>query len=87
MLGSWLGRLLEGVMIMVLETIAGGLMGGLFRLAPENKNFQPVTFSQVSFQRKVIDVWIGVEHQRYFNKNGVKGLDESVNQLIIKWEF
>lgn len=56
-------------------------------LSPENKNFQPVTFSQVSFQRKVIDVWIGVEHQRYFNKNGVKGLDESVNQLMIKWEF
>lgn len=83
MLGSWLGRLLEGVMIMVLETIAGGL----FRLAPENKNIQPVTFSQVSFQRKVMDVWLGLEHQRYFNKNGVKGLDESVNQLMVKWEF
>ncbi len=56
-------------------------------LSPENKNFQPVTFSQVSSQRKVIDVWMGIEHQRYFNKNGVKGLDESVNQLMIKWEF
>ena len=30
---------------------------------------------------------VGVEHQRYFNKNGVKGLDESVNQLMIKREF
>lgn len=56
-------------------------------LSPENKNFQPVTFSQVSFQRKVMGVWLGIEHQRYFNKNGVKGLDESVNQLMIKWEF
>ena len=56
-------------------------------LAPENKNFQPVTFSQINFQRKVMDVWLGVEHQRYFNKNGVKGLDESVNQVMVKWEF
>lgn len=56
-------------------------------LSPENKNIQPVTFSQVSFQRKVMDVWVGVEHQRYFNKDGVKGLDESVNQLMVKWEF
>jgi hypothetical protein len=54
---------------------------------PNKSDYQPVTFSQVSFQRKVNGVWIGVEHQRYFNKNGVKGLDESVNQFMIKWEF
>ena len=56
-------------------------------LAPESRNFQPVTFSQVSFQRKVNGVWIGVEQQHYINKNGIRGLDESVNQLMIKWEF
>ena len=56
-------------------------------IQPDTSNLQPVTFSQVSFQRKVMDVWVGVEHQRYFNKNGVKGLDESVNQLMVKWEF
>ena len=54
---------------------------------PENKNLEPVTFSQISVLRKVSGVWAGVEHQRYFNKNSVKGLDESVNQLLIKWDF
>jgi hypothetical protein len=56
-------------------------------IQPNKADYQPVTFSQVSFQRKVIDVWVGVEHQRYFNKNGIRGLDESVNQLMVKWEF
>lgn len=32
-------------------------------------------------------LYAGVEHQRYFNKNGVKGMDESVNQVMVKWEF
>ena len=54
---------------------------------PDASRLEPVTFSQISFQRKVVDVWLGVEHQRYFNKNGIKGLDESVNQAMVKWEF
>lgn len=54
---------------------------------PESSRLEPVTFSQISIQRKLMNAWLGVEHQRYFNKNGVKGLDESVNQLILKWEF
>jgi hypothetical protein len=56
-------------------------------IKPENKNLEPVTFSQASILRKVSNVWVGVEHQRYFNKGSVKGLDESVNQLLIKWDF
>ena len=54
---------------------------------PETSRLEPVTFSQISIQRKVMGVWLGMEHQRYFNKNGIKGLDESVNQLMVKWEF
>lgn len=54
---------------------------------PESSRLEPVTFSQISIQRKLMNVWLGVEHQRYFNKNGVKGLDESVNQLMVKWEL
>lgn len=34
---------------------------------PESSRLEPVTFSQISFQRKV--------------------MDESVNQLMVKWEF
>lgn len=56
-------------------------------IQPDTSNLRPVTFSQISFQRKVGDVWVGIEHQRYFNKNGIRGLDESVNQFLVKWEF
>lgn len=56
-------------------------------IMPDIKQIEPVTFSQVQFTRKVMDVWVGIEHQRYFNKNGIRGLDESVNQLLVKWEF
>jgi hypothetical protein len=43
--------------------------------------------SQMSVTYKVMGVQVGVEHQRYFNKNGIKGLDEAVNQGVIKWTF
>ncbi len=62
-------------------------VGFIEYIQPESSRLEPVTFSQISLQRKVMDVWLGIEHQRYFNKNGVKGLGESVNQLMVKWEF
>lgn len=47
-----------------------------------------VYFAQPSISYRLLDgVWIGIEQQRYFNKNGVKGLDEVVNQFKVKWEF
>lgn len=53
-------------------------------IMPSGTGLNQVTFSQTQALRKVGDVWVGVEHQRYFNKNGIKGLDESVNQLMVK---
>jgi nucleoside-specific outer membrane channel protein Tsx len=31
--------------------------------------------------------WLGVEHSVWYNKYGVKGIDESVTQAAIKWQF
>lgn len=62
------------------------LTGFVEWLAPE-KELDNMIGSQVSIMRKFGEVWVGVEHQLYFNKNGVKGLDESVNQGMIKWTF
>ena len=56
-------------------------------ILPTKGHLDTVTFSQAQALRKVGDVWVGVEHQRYFNKNGITGLDENVNQLLVKWEF
>jgi hypothetical protein len=60
---------------------------GVVELVAPEKQKESVVFFQISVMRKVGDVWIGVEQQRYFNKNGIKGLDESVNQFMLKWEF
>lgn len=62
------------------------LTGFIEYLAPE-RDLENVVGGQVHILRKFGDVWFGLEHQRYFNKNGVKGLDESVNQAIIRMEF
>jgi hypothetical protein len=56
-------------------------------ILPDNKHINEVTFSQAQALRKIGDVWVGVEHQRYFNKNGIKALDESVNQFVLKYDF
>ena len=63
------------------------LSGFVELIMPTKGHLDPVTFSQAQALKKVGDVWVGVEHQRYFNKNGIRGLDESVNQLLVKWEF
>ena len=56
-------------------------------ILPDSKHINEVTFSQAQVLRKIGDVWVGVEHQRYFNKNGIKALDESVNQFVLKYDF
>lgn len=44
--------------------------------------------AQGSVMFKVYEgAWVGVEQQRYINKNGIRGLDEFVNQIKVKWEF
>jgi hypothetical protein len=49
---------------------------------------QQVWFMQPSINYRIYDnLWVGVEQQRYINKSGVKGLDEVVNQVKVKWEF
>lgn len=54
---------------------------------PEEKKLQPVTFSQISLSYQINSIHVGVEHHRYFNKFGVAGLDESVNQLKLTYNF
>jgi hypothetical protein len=62
-------------------------VGFLEYTVPEAR-LEPVLFSQSSVLYHLgHNVNLGVEHQRYFNKNGIRGLDESVNQLVIKWDF
>jgi hypothetical protein len=56
-------------------------------IQPEEKTLYPITFSQISFSYKVSDFNIGVEHHRYFNKFGISGLDESVNQIKLVYNF
>ena len=60
---------------------------GVVELVAPEKQKESVVFSQISVMRKVGDVWVGVEQQRYINKNGINGLDEVVNQGVIKWTF
>jgi hypothetical protein len=62
-------------------------LGGFLEVTQPDNTFQPVTFSQMALSYKLGEISVGVEHQRVFNKLGVKGLDESVNQLMVKWEF
>jgi hypothetical protein len=54
---------------------------------PESINMQPVIFSQIGLSYKLNEFDIGVEHHRYFNKFGVSGLDESVNQIKLVYNF
>ena len=63
------------------------LSGFVELIMPTKGHLDPVTFSQAQALREIGDVWVGIEHQRYFNKNGVRGLDEGVNQFILKYDF
>jgi hypothetical protein len=57
-------------------------------LLPESGKFGAVVFTQPSIMFMLHEgLWAGIEQQRYFNKNGINGLDEVVNQVKIKWEF
>jgi hypothetical protein len=62
-------------------------LGGWVEIIQPDKNFQLNAGSQISVTYKINSVRLGVEQQRYINKNGIKGLDESVNQFMLKWEF
>ena len=63
------------------------LDGFIETTAPDNR-LQQVWFMQPSIAYRIYDgLWVGVEQQRYINKNGIRGLDEVVNQFKIKWEF
>ena len=57
-------------------------------ILPENGTMQPVLLAQPAIMYNVYgQLWVGVEQQRYFNKSGIRGLDEVVNQFKLKWEF
>jgi hypothetical protein len=62
-------------------------LGGWVEVIQPDKDFQLNAGSQISVTYKVGEFRVGVEQQRYINKNGIRGLDESVNQFMIKWEF
>jgi hypothetical protein len=62
-------------------------LGGWIEVIQPDKNFQLNAGSQISLTYKIGEFRVGIEQQRYFNKNGIKGLDESVNQFMLKWEF
>jgi hypothetical protein len=62
-------------------------LNGFIEVTQPDHHFEPVTFSQAAMTYKIGEVRIGIEHQRYFNKLGIKGLDEAVNQAVLKWEF
>ena len=55
---------------------------------PETKAYNEVLLMQPSIMYRAYgDLWVGIEQQRYFNKSGIRGLDEVVNQLKVKMEF
>ena len=62
-------------------------LGGWIEIIQPDSNFQLNAGSQISLTYKVGEFRVGVEQQRYINKSGIRGLDESVNQLMVKWEF
>jgi hypothetical protein len=62
-------------------------LSGWVEVIQPDKNFQPNAGSQISLTYKIGEFRVGVEQQRYINKNGIKGLDEVVNQGVIKWIF
>jgi hypothetical protein len=62
-------------------------LGGWIEIIQPDKNFQLNAGSQISVTYKIGEFRVGIEQQRYINKNGIKGLDESVNQFMLKWEF
>jgi hypothetical protein len=62
-------------------------LGGWIEIIQPDKDFQLNAGSQISVTYKVGKFRVGVEQQRYINKNGIRGLDESVNQFMLKWEF
>jgi hypothetical protein len=62
-------------------------LGGWVEVIQPDSNFQLNAGSQISLTYKINSVRLGVEQQRYINKNGINGLDEVVNQMLIKWSF
>jgi hypothetical protein len=62
-------------------------LGGWVEVIQPDKDFQLNAGSQISLTYKIYQVRLGVEQQRYINKNGVQGLDEVVNQGVVKWNF
>jgi len=57
-------------------------------VVPEDRALQPVFLAQPAITYNIYgQLWVGVEQQRYFNKAGIRGLDEVVNQFKLKWEF
>jgi hypothetical protein len=62
-------------------------LGGWIEVIQPDSNFQLNAGSQISVTYKINSVRVGIEQQRYINKNGINGLDESVNQFMLKWEF
>jgi hypothetical protein len=62
-------------------------LGGWVEVIQPDSNFQLNAGSQISLTYKINSVRLGVEQQRYINKNGINGLDEVVNQGVIKWTF
>jgi hypothetical protein len=62
-------------------------LGGWVEVIQPDKDLQLNAGSQISITYKIYQVRLGVEQQRYINKNGVQGLDEVVNQGVVKWNF
>jgi hypothetical protein len=56
-------------------------------VAPTKAGVADVTLAQVGLLYKVREFRVGFEQQRYVNKFGVTGLDEVVNQGVVKWNF
>jgi hypothetical protein len=62
-------------------------LSGWLEVIQPDKNFQLNAGSQISVTYKLGGVRLGVEQQRYINKHGIQGLDEVVNQGVVKWNF
>ena len=62
-------------------------LSGWIEVIQPDKDLQLNAGSQISVTYKLGGVRLGVEQQRYINKFGVQGLDEVVNQGVVKWSF
>jgi hypothetical protein len=62
-------------------------LSGWLEVIQPDKDFQLNAGSQISITYKIYQVRLGIEQQRYINKNGIQGLDEVVNQGVVKWNF